>query len=154
MDEDSKFLCNHNIMDYSLLLTVEKVPRNQGSMKTNKSQQFTRNTYISNDCTEAYHFGVIDYLQRWNGSKKREKFFKVNVLNKKWQNLSAVEPKFYQSRWVDFVQSCLESKENKSEMITTSFNELQSYYDGSFNVSKTVRHLFHMPSGGYGAFGS
>ena len=91
-------------MDYSLYLTVEKANISTSIQQNNIAKTSgNRNILFSEDGTEIYHLGVIDYLQKWDSSKKREKFFKVKVLNAKWRELSAVEPYFYRERWLDFV---------------------------------------------------
>ena len=62
-----------------------------------------RNIFVSEDGSEIYHVGVIDYLQKWEASKKREQLFKVKVLNVNQRELSAVEPAFYRERWLNFI---------------------------------------------------
>ena len=85
LDADSKFLRRHRCMDYSLYVTVEKLKNYGGGAITNRKlmqvlQNKPRNIFISSDGSEAYHLGVIDYLQQWNKLKRWEKWYKVNVL--------------------------------------------------------------------------
>ena len=62
-----------------------------------------RHRHYSQDCKEIYHISVIDYLQLWNLNKKGERFLKTRFLGKKGSDLSAVEPAFYQSRFVKVI---------------------------------------------------
>jgi len=73
-------------MDYSLLLVVETFP------KTGK---------------QAYHFGIIDFLQTWNFSKKLERIWKISVNRGIKSKLSAVPPKQYQARFMNFVKEAI-----------------------------------------------
>ena len=50
---------------------------------------------------EVYHIGIIDYLQKWDFNKKMERFAKTTFLNKKGTDLSAIEPREYQERFVN-----------------------------------------------------
>ncbi len=58
-----------------------------------------RHKFVSTDSMETYHISVIDYLQLWNLNKKTERFLKTVFLGKKGDELSAVEPVFYQERF-------------------------------------------------------
>lgn len=86
-------------MDYSLLLVIEETSSrsNQDSLKT------SCNKFISTDKKLVYHIGVIDYLQNWNMTKKVENYYKTKILQR--QQISAVNPKEYASRWLNFMQS-------------------------------------------------
>lgn len=54
--EDCQFLERHNLLDYSLLLKIEKVDRKTTDLNLN------RNKIISWDKKHIYHIGMIDYL--------------------------------------------------------------------------------------------
>ena len=86
-------------MDYSLYLAVENI---HGQNSTIRSSLITksRNIFISTNKKEAYHIGVIDFLQEWDWSKKRERFWKTKVMMKDAAKLSAIEPVAYQKRWI------------------------------------------------------
>ena len=47
-----------------------------------------------------YYIGIIDALQEWNWSKKLERFYKVRILGQDPNGLSAIEPRRYQSRFM------------------------------------------------------
>ena len=85
-------------MDYSLYLTVEKVE------KMDKDLQ-TRNRIYSEDGSEMYHIGVIDYLQEWNANKIGEHYCKVFCTKKDGKKISCVEPEYYRERFGDFMQT-------------------------------------------------
>lgn len=61
---------------------------------------------------ELYHIGIIDYLQRWDMTKKQERFFKTKFLNKNKDQLSAIEPVEYQKRWYEFMSHLMDSGDN------------------------------------------
>ncbi|OQR97897.1 phosphatidylinositol-4-phosphate-5-kinase (Pi-PIPK-D2) [Thraustotheca clavata] len=54
------------------------------------------NTVVGPAC---YYFGIIDILQLWNFDKKLERGFKVHVLRKDPEGLSAVPPTRYKDRF-------------------------------------------------------
>jgi hypothetical protein len=62
-----------------------------------------RHKYISRDGKLIYSLAIIDYLQEWNGEKKREQCAKVLLLGKNKKKLSAVEPIFFAERWISFM---------------------------------------------------
>lgn len=64
-----------------------------------------RHRFTSPDSYETYHISLIDYLQQWNTNKKSERFLKTTFLGKKGEELSAVEPVFYQYRFVRVLNS-------------------------------------------------
>eukprot|EP00516_Mucochytrium_quahogii_P002684 CAMPEP_0203751656 /NCGR_PEP_ID=MMETSP0098-20131031/5690_1 /ASSEMBLY_ACC=CAM_ASM_000208 /TAXON_ID=96639 /ORGANISM=" , Strain NY0313808BC1" /LENGTH=798 /DNA_ID=CAMNT_0050641477 /DNA_START=551 /DNA_END=2947 /DNA_ORIENTATION=+ len=109
MVEDAKFLAQHNVMDYSLLLGVRNRLVKQvnleedGLAKHAATQLFEErvendgNSYIPSAIDvrsgvgvpallmkgpAQYHMGVIDYLQKYSFSKRFERFFKVHILRK------------------------------------------------------------------------
>lgn len=50
-----------------------------------------------------YHISIIDYLQNWTYKKRAENFLKSTFMNKDSQRLSAVEPIWYQERFMEFM---------------------------------------------------
>ena len=67
-----------------------------------------RNLIKSVKSTEIYHIGLIDYLQKWDTNKKVERFIKTKFKKMNGQELSAIEPKEYQRRFIDFMSVVLE----------------------------------------------
>jgi 1-phosphatidylinositol-4-phosphate 5-kinase len=90
---DSEFLRKQNIMDYSLLLVIE----------SGSDMKETRNRYTNGQ--QVFHFGIIDFLQDWNISKRLENRYKRIVKLKKGEatDLSAIEPNLYQKRFSEFL---------------------------------------------------
>jgi len=58
-----------------------------------------RNILESKDGTELYHIGIIDYLQKWDMVKKGEAILKSKFMRKNKDEISAVEPVLYCSRF-------------------------------------------------------
>ena len=56
-----------------------KLNESEASKNSKSSLTDNSNLYISDDFQEVYHFGVIDYLQKWDDSKKREFYFKTII---------------------------------------------------------------------------
>ena len=122
---DSMMLSKLNIMDYSLLVGIERRPAGHqttpshgsygGGLSVKSGGGFHRMTtsnfnnidqsshkrhrFNSPDNLETYHISMIDYLQQWNFTKKGERFMKTKFLGKKGPELSASEPVFYQTRF-------------------------------------------------------
>ena len=84
--KDTNFLCNLQIMDYSILLGIEsKVQINTGASErsasimpkshfktTSELARFKRHRFTSPDGLHTYHVSIIDFLQLWNCGKKGE----------------------------------------------------------------------------------
>jgi len=93
MEADIEFLRSFSIMDYSLLLAIEKNPNFRGTQKTvqtedddldldevdNEEFADERHKYASEGGRYFYHLGVIDYLQEFNFEKKGENFLKMLI---------------------------------------------------------------------------
>ena len=93
-------------MDYSFLLKSEK-------FKNTQFYEVNRNCMISSDSKEVYHLGIIDYLQKWNFTKKKEQFAKRVFLKQNINKLSAVEPILYQKRFQKFMKDILLPEKEK-----------------------------------------
>ena len=91
---DSLFLEKFGLIDYSLLLVIEHNTTEENKFSINK---FFRPKKLSNNSfsrdNKIYHFGIIDYLQLYNRSKKLERFFKGLYCDE--QGLSVAPPSFY-----------------------------------------------------------
>mmetsp|Transcript_2622 Transcript_2622/g.5091 ORF Transcript_2622/g.5091 Transcript_2622/m.5091 type:complete len:593 (-) Transcript_2622:184-1962(-) len=57
-----------------------------------------------NSLPEIYYFGVIDILQKYNGRKRSENFFK-RIIERTESTISAINPRKYANRFVKFVSS-------------------------------------------------
>ena len=80
---DTLFLKRFNIMDYSLFIVIEK---KEGDIESQRPNEF-----LSNDGSEIYHIGIIDYLQEWNQGKRNERMCKM-FLGKDVKQISAINP--------------------------------------------------------------
>ena len=91
-------------MDYSLLLVVETLQENGLSFVGNSFNFSGRKTYNKYTTLngKVYHFGLIDWLQTWNLSKKAEKCLKTTFTDQK--EISAVPPIKYQKRFINYVK--------------------------------------------------
>jgi hypothetical protein len=69
--QDVKFLVNHNMMDYSLLVGVEA--RSDGD---NIMADAAHNLPIESLLNERYYVGIIDFLSQYGLKKKTAHFFK------------------------------------------------------------------------------
>ena len=91
---DCEYLCQNDLMDYSILIGIEKIKDKRVSNKVYK-------TYLSENGKFVYHISIIDYLQKYNFAKKSENFIKVNLLRQ--ENLSCIDPKSYAHRFLRFM---------------------------------------------------
>ena len=79
-----------------------------------------RHRFVSPDGFETYHISIIDYLQLWNLNKKAERFLKTKFLKKNGDDLSAVEPIYYQDRFIRVINNrvitiCETERKQKSQ---------------------------------------
>ena len=108
--KDVEFLRKHALMDYSLLLAIERGPK-AGESPTDPIER-PRSTRMLKDGEEVidyveelisrahcyrakskiYHIAIIDYLQGWTLQKKGERCSKMTFLGKDGDRLSAIEP--------------------------------------------------------------
>lgn len=93
--------------------------------------------FFSADGREVYHIGLIDYLQKWDISKRWEKWLKVKLMRRKWSNLSSVPARFYQKRFMDFMWICI----NNSQMVEE--DDLDDWVSAGFHeyVGTDIRSL-------------
>lgn len=97
MRKDVAFLRRLGLMDYSLLLCIEKcdsVSNKKLSLVSANSKSLAKKHRFITD-KFIYHVAIIDYLQEWNLSKKGERFIKTTFLMKDKVGLSAIEPNQY-----------------------------------------------------------
>lgn len=60
---------------------------------------------VANPLLQAYHIGVIDYLQKWDTQKKMEASLKRLKYGRKGEGISAVNPARYKARFLEFARS-------------------------------------------------
>jgi len=95
MRKDVKFLRECGLMDYSMLVAIEK--RGPRSTVNLVVDQNSNHTFAHGD--KIVHLAIIDYLQEWNLNKKLERFSKTVVLQKDGDALSAINPDKYAKRF-------------------------------------------------------
>ena len=127
---------NQNTSRLSDRTDIQKKGRALGSgtsSKTVRKQMFNeygRNVFLSEDRTMIYHIGIIDYLQEWNFSKKLERSIKVHILKRKGKLISAVEPTFYRTRFLDYMRTIFKynQEKNKYKTLMQEFERLEQNY--------------------------
>jgi len=115
-------------MDYSLLFAIEKnepgpsSPKSskiaskssekenflQAHLKQNDSASLASNSrhkYYSSCGQYVYHLAIIDYLQTFNLEKWSESRFKIFVLRRDANLISAIEPNIYADRFIKFMSN-------------------------------------------------
>lgn len=133
LERDVNMLRSKNIMDYSLLLAVEKnmeyrelqsgtpgggtIVTQSKTIVSGLGEDFDElveaemrsrincppHKYLSRGGRYIYHLAIIDYLQDFNLDKKLENMLKT-VLNKPDAQISAVEPHAYANRYLKFMK--------------------------------------------------
>lgn len=101
LTRDTKLLKKYLIMDYSLLIMVEKVKSLRNSL-VEKHFVTTHGSYI-------VFIGIIDYLQTYNTKKKLENKYK-KLKNHNTMQLSAISPKPYKKRFLGMAKSIFKRK--------------------------------------------
>ena len=80
ISDDANFLRRHNLMDYSLLVSIEF---NEGKAK--------------------YTYGIIDFLTRYGYTKRLERAFTILLNPKSSAEASVINPKKYAKRFINFI---------------------------------------------------
>jgi len=114
LEDDAKFLCSQNCIDYSLLVGVHTVEENKtrdgnaeggaavgGALHKGNGKSFAPVHGSWDGKQEIYFVGVIDFLSRWAAKKKIANFMKRFLW--KPQTLSTVPPTYYRDRWLAYI---------------------------------------------------
>eukprot|EP01114_Cavostelium_apophysatum_P006593 TRINITY_DN1797_c0_g1_i2.p2 TRINITY_DN1797_c0_g1~~TRINITY_DN1797_c0_g1_i2.p2 ORF type:complete len:237 (-),score=82.61 TRINITY_DN1797_c0_g1_i2:131-841(-) len=133
VEADAKFLKDHGIMDYSLLVgfhfkdnnavmspndvrinivSNESTPINQGEESTN-AINLENKGILSTDGKEIYFIGMIDILQAYNLNKKTERCFKIYFLRSDRLGLSVQPVQVYFERFVSRLHLIIQTPEHK-----------------------------------------
>ncbi|XP_049850670.1 uncharacterized protein LOC126323721 [Schistocerca gregaria] len=119
---DATFLAEHNVMDYSLLVGIYyDSTGKESAFKSHKGRFRNRDEGFRSKFQEEYggipgvnpetgekeiyYCGIIDILQRYNGRKKLEHFFKSIPYNP--DTISIVEPVYYAKRFLNFISNVI-----------------------------------------------
>ena len=119
IEDDSKFLEQHCIMDYSMLIGVKRKMMSEED-ELNSRIESNIISYSPFRCddggfattgptdpdTEVLFLGIIDILQPFNMRKKVERTFKQVILGTK-QEISAEDPVYYGQRFRRFLRSVI-----------------------------------------------
>merc|ERR1711972_416241 len=86
---DADFLCSHGFMDYSILLGIADLDKK-------KSRLGVENGWLSEDGSEQYFLGLIDFLVEYGMWKRAEHLmYEARGVG---QKASVVDPNFYAER--------------------------------------------------------
>ena len=115
MRKDVNFLRENGLMDYSMLVAIEKDKAHEAKIQTDSivnlsddtlknpmAMYATQHQFTKGERT--VHLAIIDYLQEWNLNKKLERLSKTVVLQKDGESLSAIEPNKYAKRFQNFME--------------------------------------------------
>lgn len=108
---DAKFFQDHNLIDYSLLVSVIKMtPENKGiidnELKAGGYRFMVGKSITAQGEQELlYMVGIIDYLQRYTWGKAFERFFKKLRKCKPSLETSSQPPRKYSTRFTKFFQN-------------------------------------------------
>lgn len=108
---DVKFLESNQIMDYSLLIGVFQIKEDENIKNLLIEQMIYNNNrkfriVQSEDSSEIYYFGIIDYLTKWSLKKEVAKSYKS--LSHDVTQLSTVPPDAYSKRFIHFVENLIQ----------------------------------------------
>jgi len=119
ISKDATFLSGLGIMDYSLILGLHLIkdydPKSPMYAGSSEDSPIWINGLISEDKTEMYFLGIIDFLQQFNWKKRIEFFAKTKLLCYDSKGLSAVPPYEYCTRFLNAMQNKLEVEVEESE---------------------------------------
>lgn len=104
---DAAFLKSINVIDYSLLIIVIKLPQSNDHKYLEIISKMADRTlsirmFKSEDGNYIYCLGVIDYLQDFNFRKVIESFFKNRI--KQSEEASVTNPEAYKERFIRFCE--------------------------------------------------
>eukprot|EP01039_Chlorochromonas_danica_P008272 gene8272-9121_t len=106
LQRDVEFLSDLKLMDYSLLVEIEDWLAQEGERSHNVAHlaETCSNRGKLSLCgrgSQLYHFGIVDFLQRYTFRKWLEHWLKSLFYNRKC--ISCVEPKFYAKRMLAYI---------------------------------------------------
>ena len=122
MKKDLDFLKKNNLMDYSLLLAVERKEKIVESLnelgESRKTITLSKGEVVDDHVGELiskahcyttdkkiFHLAIIDYLQGWTVSKRFERFSKMTFLGQDGATMSPINPNSYASRFMNFMET-------------------------------------------------
>jgi len=141
---DVDFIKGFGYMDFSLLVGVKR-------NVSEKSEKELADGYYSSseERSEIYYFGIIDFLQEWNWNKKFERLAKSFWYWNNISGISSVDPETYAERFMNRAVYDVIAFSNKDETDERKLRDVlgprhtQSPVGGMFN---TVQHAFYKTS--------
>ena len=97
IEQDSNLLIKHNLMDYSLLMVIEKLPPSYEMPEIGSITNCNRYFIASN--RSVIHLGIIDYLQEFNFNKNVEMRYKKMQVKDYKQEVASVPAEIYGKRF-------------------------------------------------------
>ena len=85
--------------------------------------EYGRSVFVSEDRMMIYHIGIIDYLQEWNLIKKLERSVKVHIQRRAGKLISAVEPQFYRTRFLESMRTVFKYNQEKNKQLLLEAEE-------------------------------
>lgn len=107
---DSKFLCDNGLMDYSLLVGVRKTHTAMHATAGDGATSDGRSGFTAAatlPVANKYYMGIIDILQEWDWSKRAEQALK-GLGGQDIAGVSCIPPEEYRIRFVDKMRSHIE----------------------------------------------
>ena len=99
-------------MDYSLFLVIEQIT--DKVQTAYRLENLGRNEYKSYDNSMIYHFGIIDFLQKWTTQKKIENFVRSRLMDE--TQISCVNPLLFETRFLAFIRKEVLNKHRSDSM--------------------------------------
>jgi len=110
IQEDSKFMSEMNLLDYSLLLGIHRVPKDLKGAPRQAHIQKLRSSggYVSVDQQKVYFFGIIDILENYNCRWRMQQCLLKTAYHlfcwSRANGISAIPPRDYADRFKTFVE--------------------------------------------------
>ena len=129
LKDDTDFLCRCNIMDYSLLLGIQKGVNSQMQNRLTggfeQGPALGRLEAVASHSARRYYVGIIDILQRWDTWKSCEPWLKSLVGPMRYENfnayeLSSVDPKYYRKRFIVRMMRHIDAKQPVGTLASTA----------------------------------
>eukprot|EP00828_Plagiopyla_frontata_P047341 TRINITY_DN8718_c0_g1_i1.p2 TRINITY_DN8718_c0_g1~~TRINITY_DN8718_c0_g1_i1.p2 ORF type:complete len:180 (-),score=38.44 TRINITY_DN8718_c0_g1_i1:135-674(-) len=105
IENDCKFFEKNNIIDYSLLIGIHEMPKEQIENPQENLLKGGRGIYYSTNKKFIYYIGIIDFLTSYNIKKSMEHAIKRIFFGK---TISAIPPKPYAQRFKHFANQLLD----------------------------------------------
>eukprot|EP01083_Nonionella_stella_P179360 636547_1 len=133
LDKDTQFLCDANVIDYSLLLGIYymKIAFNNDEEKDEPIDDVYGGVRASLiEGPGIYYFGIIDAIQMYTARKRCETWCKRWILRADRDGISCVEPRAYKTRFMKYMKNIIISNDKWHQESNIKMNRF-----GEENVS-------------------